>query len=76
MLERWLAWRGCAGTRARVRLVRDGGEWVAALERLMGDVELGGRLGKAGRKKAEARYCPQVTGARVVEVVRGAMGGL
>ena len=54
-------------------LARDGGEWVAALERLMGDAALGGRLGKAGRRKVEARYCLQVTGARVVEVVRGAM---
>ena len=57
-------------------LARDAGEWVAALARLMGDAALGGRLGKAGRRKVEARYCLQVTGARVVEVVRGAMGGL
>ncbi|WEN42111.1 hypothetical protein CKCBHOJB_01696 [Thauera sp. GDN1] len=56
-------------------LARDGGEWVAALARLKGDAALGGRLGKAGRRKVEARYCLQVTGGRVVEVVRGAMGG-
>ena len=57
-------------------LARDAGEWVAALARLKGDAALGGRLGKAGRRKVEARYCLQVTGARVVAVVRGAMGGL
>ena len=54
-------------------LARDAGEWVAALARLMGEVELGGQLGKAGRRKVEARYCLQVTGAQVVEVVRRAM---
>ena len=55
-------------------LARDAGEWVAALEWLKGDAALGGRLGKAGRRKVEARYCLQVTGAQVVEVVRRAMG--
>ncbi|WEN42119.1 hypothetical protein CKCBHOJB_01704 [Thauera sp. GDN1] len=52
-------------------LARDAGEWVVALVRLKGDAGLGGRLGKAGRKKVEARYCVQVTGAQVVAVVRG-----
>ena len=45
-------------------LARDGAEWVAALERLKENAAFGKRLGKAGRRKVEERYCLQVTGAR------------
>lgn len=55
-------------------LARDGRAWVAALERLKGDAGLCERFGTAGRRKVEGAYCLGVTGARVVGVVRGAIG--
>ena len=58
------------------------GKRPSALSRAMAAAETGlapvvlTMPSKAGRREVEARYCLQVTGARVVAVVRGAMGGL
>lgn len=46
-------------------------EWVQALEALRADVELRQRLGQAGRKRVEERYCLAVTAEKVVGVIRG-----
>lgn len=53
-------------------LAEDGAAWVKALEGLRGDVGLPERMGAAGRRRVEERYCLGVTGARLVEVLRRA----
>lgn len=45
-------------------------EWVLALETLMADAELRRRMGAAGRKRVEEKYCLAVTAPRLVEVLR------
>ena len=50
-------------------------EWVAALERLLGDAALRARLGAAGRAHVEAHYALQRTMPLVADVLRRAAGG-
>jgi glycosyltransferase involved in cell wall biosynthesis len=40
-------------------------EWEQALERLVGDAVLRGRMGRAGRRRVEAHYSVQVQVARL-----------
>lgn len=47
-------------------------DWVQAMEALRADVEMQRRLGAAGRKRVEERYCLAVTAEKVVGVIRGA----
>jgi glycosyltransferase involved in cell wall biosynthesis len=46
-----------------------GTDWVVALERLLTDAELRSRMGRVGRLHVEAKYCLQVTGPRMVELL-------
>lgn len=64
-------------------LVRDGENgflaadlagWAAALERLAGNPELRARLGAAGRRLVEERYCLQAVTPRLAEALRAAAG--
>jgi glycosyltransferase involved in cell wall biosynthesis len=50
-------------------------EWVAALDRLIGDAALLERLGAAGRAHVEAHYALQRTAPLVADVLRRAAGG-
>ena len=50
-------------------------EWVAALDRLIGDGALRARLGAAGRAHVEARYALQRTAPLVADVLRRAARG-
>jgi len=50
-------------------------EWVAALQRLLGDHALRVRLGLAGRQRVERDYCVQQTGPRVAGLLRSAVEG-
>lgn len=50
-------------------------EWVAALDRLLGDAALRARLGSAGRAHVEAHYALQRTMPLVADVLRRAAGG-
>lgn len=52
-------------------LANTASEWATALRRLADDRELRLRMGEAGRKKVEARYCLQVTAERMVAVLKG-----
>jgi len=45
-------------------------EWVRALNTLKDDPNLGERMGKAGRKKVEEKYCIQVTAPRLASLLR------
>lgn len=54
-------------------LARDGVEWVAALERLLSDAALRERLGAAGRRKVQDRYCLNVTVPRLAAVLQSVM---
>jgi len=45
-------------------------EWVQALEALHTHVELWQRMGEAGRKRVEEKYCLQVTGPRLVALLQ------
>lgn len=47
-----------------------GADWVAALERLLTNAELRSRMGREGRQRVEAKYCLQVTGSRLVELIK------
>lgn len=49
-------------------------EWVTALRTLKNDVALRQRMGEAGRKRVEERYCLQVTAPRLAELLREAAG--
>lgn len=53
-------------------LATDRAAWVRALEALRGDADLRERMGAAGRRRVEERYCLAVTGPRVVEVLKSA----
>ena len=46
-------------------------EWVQALERLRGDVDLRQNLGMAGRKRVEERYCLRITTELTGNVIAG-----
>lgn len=56
-------------------LAADGAAWVKALETLRANVEARERMGAAGRRRVEERYCLGVTAPRVVAVVRNAAAG-
>jgi len=56
-------------------LASTGDEWVAALDRLIGDGALRARLGAAGRAHVEARYALQRTAPLVADVLRRAARG-
>lgn len=45
-------------------------DWVAALERLLRNSDLRRRMGREGRQRVEAKYCLQVTGPRLVELLK------
>ncbi len=47
-------------------------DWASALERLLTDSELCTRMGREGRQRVESRYCLQVTGPRMVELLKHA----
>lgn len=51
-------------------LVTESEDWVVALERLLTNAELCARMGREGRKRVESRYCLQVTGPRMVELLK------
>jgi len=48
-------------------------EWIHALETLRANKSLRESMGKAGRKKVEARYCLQVIAPRLVSLLRSAV---
>lgn len=50
-------------------------EWVAALERLLTNAELCIRMGREGRQRVESKYCLQVTGPRMVELIKQSAKG-
>jgi glycosyltransferase involved in cell wall biosynthesis len=50
-------------------------EWVSCLRMLGRDPELRARLGQAGRKKVEEKYCLQVTAPQLVSLLRSAAAG-
>jgi glycosyltransferase involved in cell wall biosynthesis len=45
-------------------------DWVAALERLLTNAALRTLMGREGRQRVEAKYCLQVTGPRLVELLK------
>lgn len=45
-------------------------EWVMSLERLLTNPDLCYRMGKEGRRRVESTYCLQVTGPRMVELLK------
>lgn len=47
-------------------------DWATALERLLTDAELCSRMGRVGRQCVESRYCLQVTGPRMAELLKHA----
>ncbi len=47
-------------------------DWTTALRTLLGDAALRQRMGHAGRQKVAQRYCTQVTGPRLVELLQQA----
>ena len=53
-------------------LTGDAAAWVEALRTLKADASLRQRLGAAGRRLVESRYCLQVSGPRLVELLRSA----
>jgi glycosyltransferase involved in cell wall biosynthesis len=53
-------------------LARTPDEWRSALARVVADPELRRSMGRAGRAKVERSYCLQVTGPRLVELLKGA----
>lgn len=50
-------------------------QWIEALNTLLDDADLRQRLGAAGRCKVERQYSIQVTGPRLAEILRSAVGG-
>ena len=46
-------------------------EWKKALGALLADADLRQRMGQAGRRAVEQKYCIQVTGPRLVELLAG-----
>lgn len=50
-------------------------EWRIAVDALLADPGLRYRMGQAGRQKVEREYCIQVTGPRLVELLRSAAAG-
>jgi glycosyltransferase involved in cell wall biosynthesis len=48
-------------------------EWIAALDRLAGDPELRQRLGRAGRRRAEAMYSLEVLAPRFEDILKRAL---
>ena len=55
-------------------LATDGGEWRAALTRLIEDSTLRATMGQAGRVRAVEDYSLQAHAPRLIEVMRGAAG--
>ncbi len=53
---------------------RDAAALRTALERLLGDAELRGRLGAAGREKARAEFSPEAATAATIGAYREAVG--
>lgn len=51
-------------------LVTNTDDWVAALRRLLRDPSLCTRMGEAGRRRVEQRYCIQQTGPLVAKFLR------
>ena len=47
-------------------------QWEDALRTLAGDPALRARMGQAGRRKVEQQFCLQVTGPRLVKLLKGA----
>lgn len=45
-------------------------QWEQALQTLLADADLRQRMGQAGRKKVEQRYCIQATGPRLAALLR------
>ncbi len=60
---------GCNGF-----LARNHDDWVRALETLRRDPRLRARMGRCGRSRVEANYCVQVTGPKLVDLLREASG--
>jgi glycosyltransferase involved in cell wall biosynthesis len=50
-------------------------QWVAALQALLLDPDLRNRMGMAGRRKVEQQYCLQVTGTKLVALLKEAAVG-
>ena len=50
-------------------------EWRLAIDTLLSDAELRGRMGAAGRKKIEEHYSLQVWGPRVASLLRSVVDG-
>lgn len=48
-------------------------EWMQALETICNDPELRKRMGAAGRRKVEEKYCLQVTAPRYVELLKSVL---
>jgi glycosyltransferase involved in cell wall biosynthesis len=55
-------------------LVTKTADWVAALLRLLKDRPLCSRMGEAGRKRVEQKYCLQQTGPAVAKLLRVVAG--
>lgn len=51
-------------------LASDIADWIAALEKLRDNVSLRKEMGFAGRRKVEEQYCIQVTGPRLLDIIR------
>ena len=49
-------------------------QWEEALRTLLGDAALRQRMGQAGRRQVEEKYCLQVTGPRLAELLVSASG--
>ena len=49
-------------------------EWVQALNTLLSDAALRGRMGKSGRDRVEQQYCLQVTGPRLAALLQPSLG--
>jgi glycosyltransferase involved in cell wall biosynthesis len=61
---------GCHGFLAATKK-----EWAVALERLLTDPKLCNDMGREGRKRVESNYCLQVTGPRMVTLLKQAAQG-
>lgn len=49
-------------------------DWISALEQLAAQPDLRISMGEVGRAEVEQRYCIQVTGARLADLLRSASG--
>jgi len=46
-------------------------QWVEALEKLYENVDMRAKMGAGGRKLIESKYCTNVTGAKMVQLLKG-----